>query len=83
MVTGNKYWCTFADGADFISVLCRIDEPGVTQGPRGPTVSVSIEKPKGELPAGVTGSPLSMTTLSPMARFPGVAPLRPSSNTTG
>jgi alkylation response protein AidB-like acyl-CoA dehydrogenase len=27
VITGNKYWCTFADGADFISVLCRIDDP--------------------------------------------------------
>ena len=26
MINGAKYWCTFADGADFISVLCRIDD---------------------------------------------------------
>jgi acyl-CoA dehydrogenase len=25
VITGNKYWCTFADGADYISVLCRVD----------------------------------------------------------
>ena len=25
VITGNKYWCTFADGSDYISVLCRID----------------------------------------------------------
>jgi alkylation response protein AidB-like acyl-CoA dehydrogenase len=41
VVNGNKYWCTFADGADFIRALC-----------------VSVEKPKGELPKGVTGSPI-------------------------
>src|ERR1700677_2109253 len=23
VIAGSKYWCTFADGADFISVLCR------------------------------------------------------------
>ena len=57
IITGSKYWCTFADGADFISVLCRIDQPGAPPG-RGGTVSVSVEKPKGELPAGVTGSPI-------------------------
>lgn len=57
VLTGNKYWCTFADGADYISVLCRIDEPGTPAG-RGGTVSVSVEKPKGELPAGCTGSPI-------------------------
>jgi alkylation response protein AidB-like acyl-CoA dehydrogenase len=57
VITGNKYWCTFADGADYISVLCRIDEPGAPSG-RGGTVSVSVEKPKGELPAGCTGNPI-------------------------
>ena len=57
VITGNKYWCTFADGADYISVLCRIDEPGAPAG-RGGTTSVSVEKPKGELPAGCTGAPI-------------------------
>ena len=57
VVTGNKYWCTFADGADFISVLCRIDDPAAAAGRAG-TVSVIVEKPRGTLPAGVTGSPI-------------------------
>jgi alkylation response protein AidB-like acyl-CoA dehydrogenase len=57
VVTGNKYWCTFADGADFISVLCRMDETSEKAGkPR--TVSVAIEKPKGQLPKGVSGAPI-------------------------
>ncbi|TFU05486.1 acyl-CoA dehydrogenase [Polymorphobacter arshaanensis] len=55
VITGNKYWCTFADGADFISVLCRIDDPDAPDGKAG-TVSISVEKPQGELPKGVTGS---------------------------
>jgi alkylation response protein AidB-like acyl-CoA dehydrogenase len=57
VITGNKYWCTFADGADFISVLCRIDDPSAPGG-RGGTVSVAVEKPKGQLPKGVTGAPI-------------------------
>jgi alkylation response protein AidB-like acyl-CoA dehydrogenase len=57
VITGNKYWCTFADGADFISVLCRIDDPDAPGGKAG-TVSVAVEKPRGELPKGVTGSPI-------------------------
>ncbi len=57
IITGAKYWCTFADGADYISVLCRIDEPGAP-GVRAGTTSVSVEKPKGELPKGCTGSPI-------------------------
>jgi alkylation response protein AidB-like acyl-CoA dehydrogenase len=54
VINGAKSWCTFADGADFISVLCRIDERG--EGGGSGTISISIEKPKGELPAGCTGS---------------------------
>jgi alkylation response protein AidB-like acyl-CoA dehydrogenase len=58
VITGSKYWCTFADGADFISVLCRVDDPAAPAGARGPTVSVSVEKPKGELPKGCSGAPI-------------------------
>ncbi|WP_426435822.1 acyl-CoA dehydrogenase family protein [Bradyrhizobium genosp. P] len=57
VITGNKYWCTFADGADFINVLCRIHDPSAPDGRSG-TVSVVVEKPAGELPKGVTGSPI-------------------------
>src|SRR5580693_9842004 len=57
IITGAKYWCTFADGADYISVLCRIDDPDAPDGRAG-TTSVSVEKPKGELPKGCTGSPI-------------------------
>jgi len=57
VITGSKYWCTFADGADYISVLCRIDDPEAPQG-RGGTIYVSVEKPKGELPKGCSGAPI-------------------------
>jgi alkylation response protein AidB-like acyl-CoA dehydrogenase len=57
VITGNKYWCTFADGADFISVLCKIHDPSSPESRSG-TVSVVVEKPRGELPKGVTGSPI-------------------------
>ncbi|MFC3077639.1 acyl-CoA dehydrogenase family protein [Phenylobacterium terrae] len=56
VITGNKYWCTFADGADYISVLCRIDDPEA--GPKGRTINISVEKPRGELPQGCTGAPI-------------------------
>lgn len=55
VITGNKYWCTFADGANCIAVLCRIDDPS---NDNAGTVLVSIEKPRGELPANVTGAPI-------------------------
>jgi alkylation response protein AidB-like acyl-CoA dehydrogenase len=55
VITGNKYWCTFADGANCIAVLCRIDDPS---NDKAGTVLVSIEKPRGELPVNVTGAPI-------------------------
>ncbi len=57
VITGNKYWCTFADGADFIRVLCRLDGPAQTSGEQR-TVAINVEKPQGQLPAGVTGAPI-------------------------
>jgi alkylation response protein AidB-like acyl-CoA dehydrogenase len=57
VITGSKYWCTFADGADFISVICRTSDPEPGKRHLGLT-SIAVEKPKGELPPGVTGSPI-------------------------
>ena len=56
VITGNKYWCTFADGADYLSVLCRVDSSSENrhEGLR----SFIIEKPRGELPKGCQGAPL-------------------------
>jgi alkylation response protein AidB-like acyl-CoA dehydrogenase len=56
VITGDKFWCTFADGADFINVLCLVDDPQDPGSKR--TTSVAVEKPRGELPAGCTGSPI-------------------------
>ena len=56
VITGNKYWCTFADGADFIFVICRTntdDDPAKRY--KGLT-GIAVEKRKGELPDGVSGS---------------------------
>ncbi len=56
VINGNKYWCTFADGADFINVVCRVESDGSTR--QGGMKSVAVEKPRGELPKGVQGSPI-------------------------
>ncbi len=56
VINGNKYWCTFADGADFISVVCRVDSDSEKR--QGGMKSIAVEKPRGELPAGVQGSPI-------------------------
>ncbi|MDQ0138518.1 acyl-CoA dehydrogenase family protein [Cupriavidus necator] len=56
VITGSKYWCTFADEADFILVICRTD-PVVDPRARHKGLSAfMVEKPRGELPAGVKGS---------------------------
>lgn len=55
-ITGNKYWCTFADGADFILVFARTD-PEVDPKRRHRGISAfMVEKPRGELPANVSGN---------------------------
>lgn len=55
VVTGSKYWCTFADRADFINVICRTEvEEGAPR--HAGLTSIVFEKPRGEFPKGVSGS---------------------------
>ena len=56
VITGNKYWCTFADGANFIQVIARTE--GDPSKRHAALTGIGIEKPPGELPEGVTGSPI-------------------------
>ncbi|MCY4505170.1 MAG: acyl-CoA dehydrogenase family protein [Hyphomicrobiales bacterium] len=56
VITGSKYWCTFADRADYINVIVRTDEAAQPRH-RGLT-SLSLEKPRGQLPKGVSGAPI-------------------------
>jgi len=56
LITGNKYWCTFADGADYLMVMARTSE---TENRRHQGISMFIiPKKRGELPPGVKGSPI-------------------------
>jgi alkylation response protein AidB-like acyl-CoA dehydrogenase len=57
VINGSKYWCTFADGADFIYVVARTAEASAGARHQGLT-GIPMEKPRGELPAGVRGSPI-------------------------
>ncbi len=56
VITGNKYWCTFADGADFMTVFARTSPPPSADKRWMGISCFMIEKPRGELPAGVTGA---------------------------
>ena len=57
VITGNKYWCTFADEADYINLLARAEAPGEGARYKG-LRSFIIEKPRGELPEGCHGAPI-------------------------
>jgi alkylation response protein AidB-like acyl-CoA dehydrogenase len=56
-ISGNKYWVTFADGADYILVFARTEEVDPKARHKGISAFV-VEKPRGELPAGAQGSPI-------------------------
>ncbi len=55
-ITGSKYWCTFADEADFIVVIARSGPKVDPKARHRGLTAFMIEKPRGELPAGVSGS---------------------------
>jgi alkylation response protein AidB-like acyl-CoA dehydrogenase len=58
VITGNKYWCTFADGADCIQLLARVEVPGPDSERYKGLRTFVIEKPRGELPQGCQGAPI-------------------------
>lgn len=56
VITGSKYWCTFADGADYIVLFARTS-PTPDQKRRHLGISAFIiDKERGKLPPGVHGS---------------------------
>jgi alkylation response protein AidB-like acyl-CoA dehydrogenase len=57
LITGNKYWCTNADGADAILVLARTEPVDMAKPHRGISAFI-VEKPRGSLPEGCAGAPI-------------------------
>ena len=57
VINGQKYWCTFADGADFINVVCRVDDGDEASG-RPSLKAIAVPKEKGSFPDGIQGSPI-------------------------
>ncbi len=56
VITGNKYWCTFADGADYIVLFAR-SAPPPDENKRHLGISAFIiDKERGSLPDGMHGS---------------------------
>ena len=58
VITGNKYWCTFADGADYIMLIARTSEPPDPKHRHRGLSCFLIEKPRGQLPKGCSGNPI-------------------------
>ncbi len=58
VINGNKYWCTFADGADYIMLVARTAEPPDAKRRHLGLSTFLIEKPRGQLPEGCSGSPI-------------------------
>ncbi len=58
VITGNKYWCTFADGADYIQLLAKVEGRDGEEAQYKGSRSFIIEKPRGELPEGCSGAPI-------------------------
>jgi alkylation response protein AidB-like acyl-CoA dehydrogenase len=52
VITGNKMWCTFADGADYMTVLCRTEDQDPQRRHAG-TAMFFFEKERGKFPPGL------------------------------
>jgi alkylation response protein AidB-like acyl-CoA dehydrogenase len=57
LISGQKYWCTFADGADCILVHARTEEMDPSKRHAGISTFM-VEKPRGGFPEGVSGNPI-------------------------
>jgi alkylation response protein AidB-like acyl-CoA dehydrogenase len=57
VLTGSKYWCTFADRADFIQVVARTGAEAGAPRHAGMTL-IPVEKPRGGFMEGLSGSPI-------------------------
>ncbi|GAA5235000.1 acyl-CoA dehydrogenase [Verticiella sediminum] len=55
LITGNKYWCTYAKEADFLIVIARTSKAPPEKRHRGLSMFF-IEKKAGEFPDGIAGS---------------------------
>lgn len=58
VLTGNKYWCTFADGADYLIVFARTSPPPSADKRWKGISTFMIEKKRGEFPPGIAGNPI-------------------------
>lgn len=58
VLTGNKYWCTFADGADYLTIFARTSPPPSAEKRWMGISAFLIEKERGTFPKGMVGNPI-------------------------
>jgi alkylation response protein AidB-like acyl-CoA dehydrogenase len=58
VITGSKYWCTFADGADYLILFARTSPPPAANKRWMGISCFMVEKERGSLPPGVKGAPI-------------------------
>lgn len=58
VITGQKYWCTFADESDAIVVFARTAQPTISAKRHQGISAFLIEKPRGALPKNCHGAPI-------------------------
>ena len=58
VLTGNKYWCTFADGADYLTIFARTSPPPSADKRWMGITAFLIEKERGTFPKGISGHPI-------------------------
>ena len=58
VLTGNKYWCTFADGADYLTIFARTSPPPSADKRWFGISCFMIEKERGSFPHGMVGKPI-------------------------
>jgi len=56
VLNGNKYWCTFADGADYLTIFARTGPPPSAEKRWQGISCFMIEKERGTLPEGIKGN---------------------------
>jgi alkylation response protein AidB-like acyl-CoA dehydrogenase len=58
VINGSKMWCTFADGANFITLLARTHQPSDPRRRHEGISQFLILKEAGKFPPGMTGTPI-------------------------
>jgi alkylation response protein AidB-like acyl-CoA dehydrogenase len=58
VITGNKCWITFADGADYITVIARTDPKIDPERRHLGLTAFFLDKERGTFPKGLSGTPL-------------------------